>query len=140
MDYNYLIKTLIPQREKEIKEGENLSTVNPIYIVYDLIENVCSGFSDYSLTTNLKCKPMEQGYIDDWLYIEEREFKDNSDNMTTPIEVTRFWTDRLVAIFLTSKEAHYYLKYQSHNLNDPYVYVHSTGYKNIEMNKLLAGE
>lgn len=57
--------------------------------------------------------------------------------MEYPLEVTRFYTDRIIAFFITSEAAHDYLKYQSHNLSDAYVYVFYSGYGNKQMDALL---
>jgi hypothetical protein len=57
--------------------------------------------------------------------------------MEDPCEVTRFYTDRIVAFFLTSEAAHEYLKKQAHNLDDPYVYVFYAGYGNQQMDMLF---
>jgi len=63
MNLNYLIDTIIPQREKEIEEGKNAGTRQPIYVVLDLQEHAISGHTDYSLITNHKGKRLEHGYI-----------------------------------------------------------------------------
>lgn len=57
--------------------------------------------------------------------------------MKKPVEVTKFYTDRIISFHLTSKSAHDYLKYQKHNLHNAYVYVFYSGYGNIEMDCLL---
>jgi hypothetical protein len=137
MNLKYLTTTLLPQREKEINEGSNLGTSNPIYVVFDLREHIVSGHSDYSSYTNMKDLDFEYGFIDEGLDDEEREFKLSDENMVNPIEVTRFYTDMFIAFFLTSKSAHEYLNYQSHNLNNPYVYVFHSGYRNLEMEMLF---
>ena len=46
MDLNYLQAEILPKREQEIKEGKNLSTRQPIYVVLDLQEIICSGHSN----------------------------------------------------------------------------------------------
>jgi len=141
MNLGYLKNEVLPIREQEIKEGKNLSTRQPIYVVLDLQENIISGHSeDYSPITNYKNKPMELGYIDESLDYEEMEFKLSDKGMKKPLEITRFFTDRIIAFFLTSKSAHEYLEYQAHNLTNPYVYVFYSGYKNIEMDNLLGDE
>lgn len=139
MNIPYLVKEIIPQRQQEIAEGKNLSTRQPIYVVLDLQENICSGHSDYTLSTNYKGKEAEFGFIDEFTSdSEKRKFKLTDDDMKQPEPVTRFFTDRFVAFFLTSKAAHDYLKYQAHNLTgNEYVYVFYSGYGNKEMNQLL---
>lgn len=137
MDLNYLQSEIIPQREQEIKDGKNLATRQPIYVVLDLQENYCSGHSDYETSTNYRGRGWEKGYIDTSLDCEQIEFRKTDEGMEMPEEVTRFFTDRIFAFFLTSDAAHEYLKYQSHNLSDAYVYVFYSGYGNSQMDKLL---
>ena len=137
MDLNYLKNKIIPLREKEIKEGKNLATKQPIYVVIDLQENYCSGHSDYESTVNYREYKWEYGYIDTALEGDERKFCNTKENMIEPEEVTRFYTDRIIAFFLTSEAAHDYLRYQSHNLLNGYVYVFYSGYANRQMDKLL---
>jgi len=137
MDLNYLQNVLLPKREAEIKEGKNLCTRQPIYVVLEVQENIVSGHSEYSPSTNYKGKGFEFGYVDMDLDCECPEFMPTDDKMSSPEEITRFWTDRIVAFFLTSEAAHDYLKYQSHNMKSPYVYVFYSGYGNREMDALL---
>lgn len=137
MNIEYLKNELIPKRNQEIEDGENLATANPIYIVLDLNEKIVSGHDEYLHGTNLKGKKPEYGYIDldDSL---DRDFVGESANMKDPVAVTRFWIDSFEAFFLTSGGAHDYLKYQSHNLSkEAYVYVFNAGYGNREMGELL---
>ena len=138
MDLNYLVNELLPQRKKEIKQGKNLSTRQPIYVVLDLYENICSGHTDYPMTVNYKCIEPKHGYIDE--NSEEPVFKLTDKGMVSPAEVTQFFTDRICAFFLTSNAAYEYLKYQKHNMNKPYVYVFYSGYANREMDLLLNNE
>ena len=140
MDLNYLQNEIIPKREQEIKDGKNLATRQPIYVVLDLQENFCSGHSDYEPSTNYRGRGWENGYIDTSLDGEECEFCETDEGMEKPVEVTKFYTDRIIAFFLTSEAAHDYLKYQSHNLSDAYVYVFYSGYANRQMDKLLCNE
>lgn len=138
MNINYIKNTLMPMREAEIKDGKNLCTSYPIYVVLDLQENIVSGHSEYSPSTNYKGKGFEFGYVDMDLDCECREFMPTDDNMSSPEEITRFWTDRIIAFFLTSEGAHNYLIYQSYNLSsDAYVYVFNAGYGNREMFSLF---
>jgi hypothetical protein len=140
MNLDYLINEILPVRKKEIEDGKNLSTRQPIYVVLDLQVNYCSGHSEFSPSTNYKGKNWEFGYFDGSLDCEDREFCIDSNGMKSPEEVTRFYTDRIIAFFLTSKAAHSYLKFQSHNLSDAYVYVFYSGYANYQMDKLLNNE
>lgn len=131
MNIEYIKNVIAPKREQEIAEGKNAATENPIYVVLDLIECIVSGHSDYGPITNNKNKEMEFGYItgED----EERHFTLE----VTDEEVTRFWIDRFIAFFLTSEAAHDYIKYQRHNMTDPYVYVFHPGYKNWQMREFF---
>lgn len=54
MDLNYLQNEILPKREQEIKDGKNLATRQPIYVVLDSQENFCSGHSDYEPSTNYR--------------------------------------------------------------------------------------
>jgi hypothetical protein len=137
MNIGYLEKEIIPIREQEIRDGKNLATRQPIYVVLDLQENYCSGHSDYTPITNHKGLEMRFGYIDDNLDSEDQVFCENTDEMNMPLEITRFYTDRIIAFFLTSEAAHDYLKYQNHNLSNGYVYVFCSGYANVQMDRLL---
>lgn len=137
MDLNYLQNEIIPKREQEIKDGKNLATRQPIYVVLDLQVNIIEGHSNYTPSTNYKGLGWEFGYADNALDSEDMEFKESSEGMKKPKEFSRFYTDRIIAFFLTSEAAHDYLKYQSHNLSDAYVYVFYSGYANHQMDKLL---
>lgn len=137
MDLKYL-KEQLAVREQEIKDGKNLATSNPVYVVLDLIKQISYGHDGYiSCVTNHHGKDPEYGYIDRGS--DEPEFCQNNIGMDDYEEVTRFWTDKVVAFFITSKAAYDYLKYQAHNMNDPYVYVFHSGYGNKQMDKLLKG-
>ena len=160
MNIKYLKETLIPQREREIENGDNLATRNPIYVVYSLRDQYMSGHSDYSPITNLKGMDPEPGYLfkrPDWgepqfclnedgsdLELDGDEMEDDgndlpyTDDENEAIEITRIWVDDLQAIFLTSKAAYDYMEYQRHNLPNAYVYVHSGGYRNQEMDMLFS--
>jgi len=138
MNLTYLKNELIPQRELEIEQGKNLCTADPIYVVLDLVENVVEGHQPYYLCPNERGVDAEFGYIDRSLDSEDIEFSESDDGMEESEAVTRFYTDRFVAFFLTSKGAHDYIEYQRHNLNNPYVYVFNAGYANYEMGKLFS--
>jgi 3',5'-cyclic AMP phosphodiesterase CpdA len=137
MDLNYLQNEIIPKREKEIKEGKNLATRQPIYVVLDLQENIIDGHIHYSPSVNYKGKDWEHGYADRALDSEDMVFNKCPNGMENPKEFTRFYTDRIIAFFFTSEAAQDYLNYQSHNLSDAYVYVFYSGYANYQMDKLL---
>ncbi len=134
MDLEYLQNEVLPIRAQEIKDGKNLITAQPIYVVYVLDEHICGGHDDYINNTNHHSKEPEYGYMD--LDADEGEFCYHTKGLKTPAEITRFWIDRAVAFFLTSEAAHANLKYQGHNLTKGYVYVHSTGYSNYQMDAL----
>jgi hypothetical protein len=121
----------------EIKQGKNLSTSQPIYVVLSMQENYVSGHSNFTPATNYRGWRWQNGYFDEALNDEDRIFKLNDKKMKKPFEVTKFFTEIIVAFFLTNKAARAYLKYQKHNLNNAYVYVFYSGYANKEMDKLL---
>ena len=137
IDINYLEHIIIPQREREIIEGKNAMTRQPIYVVLDLVENLIEGHSDINPITNYKGLPMTRGYADQSLDSEDMKFFEKEDFMIDPKEYTKFYTDRIVSFFLTSEAAHNYLSYQSHNLSNAYVYVFYSGYRNHQMDQLL---
>ena len=45
MNLNYLINSILPQRSKEIEEGKNRGTANPIYVVMNISIGYCSGWT-----------------------------------------------------------------------------------------------
>jgi hypothetical protein len=96
-----------------------------------------SGHSEYSSSTNYKGLNHRYGYLDMYLDSEDQKFQISKKRMKQPVEVTHFFTDRIIAFFLTSKGANDYLQYQSHNLQNAYVYVFYSGYGNREMDKIL---
>ena len=79
MDLAYIEKEIIPVRKQEISEDKNCATRQPIYFVYDLDEQVFSGWSDYSVRTNLKGVSPKQGYLFDKEGREEAVFVPKSD-------------------------------------------------------------
>lgn len=133
-----VLNEILEVREQEIKDGKNLATAQPIYIVYDLQECWANAHTEIGGNMNHKDKNSEEGWVDE--SEDEMEFYKSEDNLKNPREVTRFWIDRYVAIFLTSEAAHDYLKYQKHNMSEGYVYVHHSGYANHQMNSLLEGK
>jgi hypothetical protein len=137
MDLKYLEKEIIPLRKKEIEEGKNACTRQPIYVVLDLQDNFMSGHSEHYPSTNYKGLNQIFGYYDAYLEPEDRKFKISKTKMKQPVEVTQFYTDRIIAFFFTSKGANDYMEYQRHNLKNAYVYVFYSGYGNREMDKIL---
>ena len=141
MNIEYLKSVIIPQREKEIKEGKNLGTRNPIYVVLEAKEHFINDHdNEFSLPYSESGKYPEFGYVDMAVEPEDREFKLEQTNMTSPKPVTRFWTDQVTAFFLTRKAADEYLQYQAHNLNNAFVFVYYIGYGNVELETLFGNE
>ncbi len=139
MNLNYLINSILPQRLKEIEEGKNRGTANPIYVVMNISIGICLGWNEYTMTTNIAGIEPKNGYVDMAKDDEDRKFKLSDKGMKNPEQVTKYYIDRPVAFFLTSKAAHEYLEYQSHNLHKKaYVYVFHAGYKNVEMENLFS--
>lgn len=143
MDLKYLKKEILPQRKKEIAEGLNLGTRQPIYVVLDLDYNFIGGHDMEGWLSgemlNHARKASESGYVDTALDCEDREFNEEPDGMDKPEEVTKIYTDRVVAFFLTRQGAEAYLEYQKHNLKEAYVYTFYSGYANHEMDAILCG-
>lgn len=134
MNWKHL-KGLLNQRNTEIGEGLNLATFPPVYVVLSLVECVAFGHVEISSGTNRKGWDCEEGYFD--RDDTETGFHKTADGLSSPEEVTRFWIDCPDAFFITRKGAEEYLKYQSHNLANAYLYVFHTGYANHEMNELF---
>jgi len=139
MDLNYLKNEVLPQRKKEIEEGLNAATRQPIYVVLNLQTNIIEGHTDYTPSVNYKGVDWQHGYADNALDSENMEFKESPIGMELPMEFTKFYTDRVVAFFLTRQGAEDYLKYQAHNLSDAYIYTFYSGYDNREMDAILCG-
>lgn len=141
MNIQYFKKHILPTREKEIEKGLNAATKNPIYFVYDLEERIVSGHTEFPLCCNLKEKDSEFGFLDMDEEPENRVFYPNievNNKFLNLRPVTRFWIDKYKGIFLTREGADNYLRLQKHNLSDEaYIYVHSPGYRNAEMEKLF---
>jgi 3',5'-cyclic AMP phosphodiesterase CpdA len=137
MNLNYLVKEILPVRKKEIEDGKNIGTRQPIYVVLDLQENIIDGHIHYSPSVNYKGKDWKHGYADRALDSEDMVFSESPSGMENPKEFTKFYTDRVIAFFFTSEAAHSYIKHQAHNLQQPYVYVFNSGYANYQMDMLL---
>lgn len=140
---DYLKNVIFPQRKKEIADGLNAGTRQPVYVVFNLDylfiggHNVGEWMNGSQL--NYKDKPHETGYFDMDLDSDDREFLETKTGMTNPEAVTKLYYDRVVSFFLTRKGAEDYLEYQSHNLSDAYVCVFYSGYSNREMDAILCG-
>ena len=143
MNLKYLKKEIIPQRQKEIKEGKNAATAQPIYVVLCLYYHYISGHDEEGWLSgellNNMYKRHEIGYVDVSLNAEDRIFSESDDGMAIPEKVTKIYVDDIKAFFFTRKAAEDYLCYQSHNLNEPYIYTFHSGYRNYEMDMLLQG-
>lgn len=138
MNIKYLKNVVIPQRELEIEQGKNACTRQPIYVVLDLKVHYCYGHVDILCNTNLKDVEFEYGYVDWNLDSEDQKFCKSNKRMKEPQEITQFYTDKIIAFFLTCKAANEYMQYQKHNLSkNAYVYTFYSGYGNKEMDNLL---
>lgn len=138
MNKEYLNELLVI-RKQEIKDGKNAATNQPIYVVLDLQEKCAFTHDEINSDTNRRGKEPVQGWIDSEHDGEPDFITDELEavEMKNAIEVTTFWIDSIAAFFITRQGAESYLKYQKHNLTEPYIYTFSTGYANYEMNKLL---
>lgn len=136
MNIQYLQEVIIPQREKEIKEGRNAHTKQPIYVVMSVQENIVLNHVDID-DCNYCGKQSKMGYYDLFLDSENREFSESDEGMKNAIPCTQYFTDKIVAFFLTRKAAEEYLEYQKHNLYESFIYVFYSGYKNREMDMLF---
>lgn len=124
------------KRQAEIKDGKNLGTRYPVYVVMSLRKHSIPGkYADYLSKTNFKSYPAREGYID--RAADEPEIQLTDYGMEAPEAWTDFYTDDPRAFFITSEAAHEYIEYQSHNMFEPYVYVFYTGYGNRQMDKIM---
>ena len=70
-------------------------------------------------------------------------FKENNESVDEEYpdayveEAQEFYTDRLVAIFLTKEAASAYMEGQKHNIGDGFIYVENAGYRNFQLETLL---
>jgi len=128
--------SITAQRQKEIEEGLHYATRAPIYCVIDKDERIVGGHSDYTISPN-----QEYGYIDEGIEPEDRDFSLSDERMINPVEVTRFFIDRYVSFHLTRKSAADYMIRQKHNLSErAYLFVHSEGYAQYEIEELFDKE
>ena len=136
MNIKYLQEEIIPQREKEIAEGMNEGTRQPIYVVMDVVKNIVF---DHIVFDHVFYNGIEPkiGYYDVAADPEHRVFKESKNGMKNPYPCTVIYLDKIVSFFLTRKGAEEYLEYQKHNLNEGYIYTFYSGYGNKEMDKLL---
>lgn len=139
MNLEYLKSEILPVREREIAEGKNLATSPPIYIVYSLDQQLVYGHVEGLGHFSKSGVGSTFGYIEQGFDWDDSDFSEHESDLTNPEKITLFYTDRYVALFLTSEAAYDYLKYQAHNMNKPFVYVEHTGYANHQMNGLFSG-
>ena len=139
MNIKYLQEVLIPQREKEIEEGKNACTRQPIYVVMDVVKEVILDHVEINPSPYNEIKP-RIGYYDIAADPENRVFKKSNNGMENPYPCTIIYLDKVIASFLTRKGAEEYLEDQKHNLNKGYIYTFYSRYGNKEMDKLLEGK
>ena len=142
MNLEFLNKRLAI-RAQEIADGKNAATRSPIYIVYSMQDQYLTGHTtNRSPITNYRGIEHENLYIkseweEDAELLEEIPRKDNENDYE---EITRIWIDEFKALFITREAAENYLKYQAHNLHNPYIYTHHAGYRNWEFENLMSDE
>lgn len=154
------LKYLSQQRKKEISQHKNAGTIYPIYIVqtqyeriinvefedaeieaiyaYDkngltkfyekeeVIKYIEKEIEDGKLKEDILIK-LKEKYIDldeIAIILEKNEFFDRANHVFVDVE----YKDK--AYFLTREEAEEYIKRQNYNLNNPRIYVDTTGYSN----------
>jgi hypothetical protein len=131
-----LLQTFI-KRWEEIEAGKNLGTRYPLYVVYDVYYSYVYG-NISSPHNNRGIEPLEVFLFDGEVFDTEDEIKEYCDENEIDYDIygvkmcEKITNDKYVAAFLISEAAHNYIKRQSHNLSDPYVYVEYTGYANYE--------
>lgn len=130
-------------RNKEIADGKNAGTQNPIYFVYSMREEFLSGHcTDRSPITNNRGMAHENLYIKKEWEEDAELFEEipDGENEYEYEEITRIWIDDFKALFITHEAAEDYLKYQAHNLNNPYIFTHYAGYRNWEFDNIMFDE
>lgn len=116
---------LAEKRKEEYNNELNQGTDCPVYYVYDLVENYLEGDVEVYVSNN---RHKTSVYIDrDYVDPDDEDisegFRQNG--------YTIFYTDKLVAMFLTREDAIDYLKYQKHNMSEyAYYYIDTVGYGN----------
>ncbi|QZT38696.1 hypothetical protein K5X82_07300 [Halosquirtibacter xylanolyticus] len=130
------LRHVLKTRAKELKEGVNQGTKMPIYYVCQLVLNYCEGVVHiYNHTNRLEYPPI-YGYVDMAKDEEERHFNTSKLDMEQPLEITKFFTEEIKAIFLTHEDAKEHIKRQNHNLFKPFVWIQSAGYSNRQFEQL----
>jgi len=127
-------------RNQEIEEGLNLGTRHPLYFVYSMrVEYLTGHCTDRSPTTNLRDWSHENLYVKkEWSeYPEFFEEIPSGENKSDYEKVIRIWIDDFKGLFFTHQAAQEYMKYQSHNLTNPYIYIHNAGYRNYEFETIF---
>lgn len=130
-------------RNKEIADGKNAGTQNPIYFVYSMREEFLSGHcTDRSPITNNRGMSHKNLYIKKEWEEDAELFEEipDDENENDYEEITRIWIEDFKALFITREAAEDYLKYQAHNLNNPYIYTHYVGYRNWEFDNIMFDE
>lgn len=157
--YKYL-KYIAGQRKKELKQHKNAGTIYPIYIVQDEYERIINtkfenGGTEviYAYNTNEITKFYNKEDVIDYIKNELEDSKLKEDILTklndeyitlekiasllekneifravSSLFVVTEYKDK--AYFLTREEAEEYINRQSHNLNNPIVFVKYPGYSN----------
>ncbi|MCT4673536.1 MAG: hypothetical protein N4A37_09890 [Prolixibacteraceae bacterium] len=130
------LRNVLKTRAKELKEGINKGTTMPIYYVCHLVLNYCEGIVHIYHHTNRLEYPPIYGYIDMAKPDEERFFNTSKEEMEQPMEMTKFFTEEIKAMFLTHEAAQEHIKRQAHNLFKPFIWTQSAGYANKQFELL----
>jgi len=160
----YMMREIKEQRAKEIEEGLNYSTAEPLYVVYSIRATVREHDSSYNGCTSRLYQEQRFGYYHRDLekFITEDEDPHNfgmiksaydNDRDVTLLEfddeegveyqVEEFeplveeYHDVFQSAFFTRKAAEAFIEMNKHNMNLPYIYVEHIERRNVEFNGLL---
>ena len=121
------------QRQKEIENGENAITTNPIYVVYDIVTSICEP-SDYSQSSSIF------SYNDKQMWLSEYDndvFEDVEDEDENDRRIQISYHDRFITFAFIRADALEYIEKDKHNLNNPKIFVHHIPNKNQEVLAIL---
>lgn len=134
------MESIKKRRQKEISEGKNAGTRNPLYVVYDQIQTYCE--HDTSLDQSTTVFNHEDEFVRFDSEGNEKKAEANPDNWgyekgKWSAVVKKSFHDRFVTVCFTRKGAEDFIKAERHNLNKPRIYVEYAERRNIELHEVL---
>lgn len=134
------MESIKKQRQKEIALGENLSTRNPIYVVYDQIYTVCEHDTIYEQNTthfSVKEKFVRHDYNGGEKAAEPYSQKwYDKVGKWSPV-VKKSFHDRFVTVCFTRQAAKDFIEAERHNLTNPRIFVEYAQTRNKELLEVL---